>query len=218
MKTLLRAATISIASAALVAGSATMATAAPGDTATVTIQPTVLSGFPSSTSDLVPVAVTSNRSIFLHATVNVNGVPVANNVSIFSNFFTYQRAWGAGSVTLTNFTDSSGGAAVAGTSNAAQIRYGLDYRTNIQVKKRGKKLTFNVKARYINNANRPVRVSKATVQVKKGSRWKNLKHVKLKSNGTGSFKKSDRKKRNYRLVIKETATYQGATLKLDRKI
>lgn len=239
MKNLLRMAAISVASVALVAGNATSATAVPGDNAVVTaatIQPSVLSGFASTSSTYIPGAFayaapgSTSTPYGLKATVNVNGVPVAYGVPISSNGFTYQRAWGAGAVTLNGFTLSgydsrpvpNRGAytdrPVAGASNTAQIRYGLDYRTEIRVNKRGKKLTFKVKARYINNAGRPVRVNKATVQVKKGSKWKTLKHVKLKKNGTGSFKKSDKKKRQYRLVIKQTGTYQGATLKLNRKI
>lgn len=235
MKKFLRLAAVTVASVALVAGNATSATAAPGDgvAATIAIQPTATSGFPSTTTSYVPVSVAATPGIAfssMRATVNVNGVPVANGVFVSpTNGFGYERTWGAGVVSLTNVlgagTDSRDGTAryfydkpISVAPNGAQIRYGLDYRTEIRVAKRGKKLTFKVKARYLNNTGRAVRVSKATVQVKKGSKWKTLKNVKLKKNGTATFKKSDKKKRNYRLVIKQTGTHQGATLKLNRKI
>lgn len=238
MKNLLRFAAITAASVALVAGNATSATAAPGDNAAVTaaaIQPANLSGFPNSTTTYIPgvfaVAApgSSSAPYGLKATVNVNGAPVAHGVPISPNGFTYQRAWGAGTVSLTGFTLSGYDSRpteraaytdrpVGGASNAVRIRYGLDYRTEVRVTKRGKKLAFKVKASYINNANRAVKVDKATIQVKKGRKWKTLKHVKLKKNGTATYKKSDKKKRSYRLVIKQTGTHQGATLKLNRKI
>jgi len=210
MKSFLRLAAITLASTALIAGNATSSTAAPGDTATVTIQPKALSGFASSTSDLVPVSIAANRSLALRATVNVNGVPVANEVSIFNSFFTYQRAWGAGAVTLTNLHESNG-APVAGGSNAAQVRYGIEYRSGFDVRKRGKKLTFKGKFRYVDNRNQNVSIRKGQLQVKRGSKWKTIKNLKLKKNGTFTYKRKDKKKRSYRVVIKTTAVYQGNT-------
>lgn len=238
MKTVLRLAAIAAASTALVAGGAitTAATAAPGDGigATIAIQPGFTSGYPRSATTQVATGITSTTPgvtySSLRATVTLNGVPVNTNVFVSpGSGFTYQRAWGIGVVALTNVvasgTDTRPGSSgtffnkpVAVAPNGAQVSYGLDYRTEVQVRKRGKKLTFKVKARYIDNTGKPVRVSKATVQVKKGSKWKTLKKVKLKSNGTATFKKSDKKKRTYRLVIPQTGTHQGATLKLERKI
>jgi hypothetical protein len=209
MKSFLRLAAITLASTALVAGASTVpANAAPGDSATVTIQPKALSGFATSTTDLVPVSVVSNRSLALRATVNVNGVPVANEVSVFSNFFTYQRAWGAGSVTLTNLHESNG-APVAGGSNAAQVRYGIEYRSGFDVRKRGKKLTFKGKFRYVDNRNKNVSIRKGQLQVKRGSKWRTVKNLKFKKNGTFTYKRKDKKKRTYRIVIKTTNVYQG---------
>lgn len=239
MKTLLRAAAIAVASTALVAGATTSATAAPGDTATVTaaaLQPAFLSGFKSTTSTFIPGTFaytapgTTSAPYGLKATVNVNGVPVANGVSISANGFTYQRSWGAGSVSLNNFTLSGYDSRpvpnrgiytnrpVAGASNAVQIRYGLEFRSGLEVKKRGKKLTFKVKARYVDNAGRNVGVRKATIQVKKGSKWRTLKKLNLKKNGTKTYTRRDGKKRNYRLVIKETSVYQGGQTKPLSKI
>jgi hypothetical protein len=234
MRTLLRAAAIAVASTALVAGSATMASAAPGDTTVITaasIQGTALSGFKNSTSTFVPGTFayaapgTTSTPYGLKANVNVNGRLVAAGVRIQSNGFYYERAWGAGAVTLTNFTLSGYDSRpaphrgaytdhpVAGTSNAAQIRYGLEYRSGIEMKKKGKKLTFKIKARYVDSRGKNVGIRKAIVQVKKGKKWKTLKKVNLKKNGTKTFSRKDGKKRNYRLVIKTTSLYQGGQTK-----
>ncbi|MCL3820335.1 hypothetical protein [Aeromicrobium wangtongii] len=234
MRALLRAAAVAVASTALVAGTTTMASAAPGDTATVTtavIQPVALSGFKNSTSTFVPGTFayaapgTTSTPYGLKANVNVNGRLVAAGVRINSNGFYYERAWGAGAVTLTNFTLSGYDSRpaphrgaytdrpVAGASNAVQIRYGVEYRSGIQVRKKGKKLTFKIKARYVDSRGKNVGIRKATIQVKKGSKWKTLKKVNLKKNGTKTFTRKDGKKRYYRLVIKTTSVYQGGQTK-----
>lgn len=96
-----------------------------------------------------------------------------------------------------------------GGVSAAVAPYPLDYKSKIRVKKVGKKLTFRVTARYRDDLNNPVGIRRATIQVWRGGKWKNLKHVKLTTKGTGTYKRSDRKKRNYRLVIKATSLYQG---------
>jgi len=212
MKTLLRAAAIAVASTALVAGGAvtTGASAAPGDTASIGVADTALNGFKGTTTKVIPVTLTSNRTA-VYATVVVNGVPVAGDVFVGSTGFTYQQAWGPGVVTLTALKDRSGptGQPVAGGSNPFTVRYGVDLSSRIQVQKRGKKLTFKLKAKYIDNRGVSVGLRKATIQVKKGSKWKTLKNVSLKSNGTRTYKTSSKKKRNYRLLIKTTSTVQG---------
>jgi len=232
MKTLMRTAAISLASVALVAGNATAATAAPGDGAGVSLalQPTAT----RSSSVIVPVTITPTTPgvtySSLEATVVRDGVPVANNVFISTTGgFLYERAWGAGTVTLTNviangqdnrvarpnyFYDKPIAAAVAPTA----VRYVVDYKSKIRVQKRGKKLTFRLTARYINSAGRPVGIRKATVQVKRGSKWKTIKRVNLKKNGTAKFKRSDKKKRSYRMVIATTGTYEGGQTVPSRKI
>jgi hypothetical protein len=240
MRTLLRAAAIAVASTALVAGSATTATAAPGDTATVTvanIQPTSLSGYKSSTNTFIPgtfayAAPGSTSAPYgLKANVNVNGRVVAAGVSIQSNGFYYERAWGAGVVSLSNFTLSgydsrpaphrgayTNRAIPGAASNAIQVRYGIKLGDGAKIRKSGKKLTFKVKLRYINNTGRAVGIRKATLQAKKGSKWKTVKRLKLKKNGTVTYKRSDKKKRSYRLVIPTTSTYQGDIFQTRGKI
>lgn len=209
MKTLLRAAAIAVASTALVAGSTSGAIAAPGDSASITLSDATLSSYKGGTTTSIPAVVTPSRpNLAVKATVNVNGVPVANGVSVFSSVL-YQQAWGAGVVQLTNFTDYSG-QAVAGASNGVRVRYGIESRyDNIRVTKRGKKLTFKLKVRYINAAGKPVGLRKASIQVLKGGKWKTVKNVKLKKNGTATYKRSDKKKRKYRLVVKTTNTISG---------
>jgi hypothetical protein len=215
MKKLLRLAAITIASTALVATAGTVpASAAPGDSASIAVPEITLNNYKNTTTTTVPVTLTTSRASLtaVKATVNVNGVPVANDVYVGTSF-TYYQAWGKGIVTLTNLKDY-GNQPVAGGSNPATVRYGLESRfDNIRITKRGKKLTFKIKVRYINNAGRPVGVRKATVQVLKGRKWKTLKNVNLKKNGTKTFKKSDKKKRKYRLYIKTNSTYSGGTTK-----
>lgn len=235
MKKFLRLAAITAASVALVAGNATSANAAPGDgvAATIAIQPAATSGFPSTSTSYIPISVAATPGIALSsmkATVNLNGVPVANGVFVSpTNGFAYERTWGAGVVSLTNVigagTDTRDGTSryfydkpLSVAPNGAQIRYGLDYRSEIRVAKRGKKLTFKLKARYINNAGRAVSVGRATIQVKKGGKWKTLKHVKIKKNGTATYKRKDRKKRNYRMTVKTTSKIQGNSTGGTRKI
>lgn len=109
-------------------------------------------------------------------------------------------------------TVSTSSVATASTStnvSTAVAPYGLDYKSKIRVQKKGKKLTFRLTARYRDDAGKPHGIRKATIQVWRGGKWKNLKHVNLKANGTGKYKRSDRKKRNYRMVVKATSLYQG---------
>jgi len=224
MKTLLRAAAIAVASTALVAGGSTVATAAPGDTASISVPDTALNGFKGTTSKVIPVTLASNlRAVY--ATVTVNGVVVDNNAFVGQTGFTYQQAWGPGVVTLTDLRDRSRisgggnpGREVAGASNAFTVRYGVDLSSQIRVTKRGKKLTFKVKAKYIDNRGKSVGIRKATIQVKKSGKWKTLKNVSLKKNGTRTYKTSSSKKRNYRLLIKTTSTYAGGNSTGTRKI
>jgi hypothetical protein len=93
--------------------------------------------------------------------------------------------------------------------SAAAMPYPLDYKTKLRATKRGKKITFRVTARYRDDNGTAVGIRRATIQVKKGGKWRTLKNVKLKASGTGTYKRSDRKKRNYRLIIKGTSVYQS---------
>lgn len=228
MKTLVRFATITVASAALVAGGATAATAAPGDgVAVTTVQLKAGSTYQKSNS-LIPgniaVSIPANISLSsVKATVTVNGKPVANGVSIGSNGFYYQRAWGIGTVRLTNFTvagyDYRAGntgaynRAVPAPANSARVRYALESRRALYVSKRGKKMSFKITATYRDKAGKRKSARKATVQIKKSGKWKTLKNVKLNSKGQASFKRKDGKKRTYRVVIKTTNTIAGGSTK-----
>ena len=202
----------------------------------VALQATATSGFAGSTTVNVPGTITATAlpttSTFfgIKATVVVNGQAVGE-VPVGSNGFTYQRAWGTGIVSLVNFKASGRDTrpgqpnngfftdqVISAPSNAVQIRFGVDNSSSIKVTKRGKKLTFKLKARYINNVNAAVGLRRATIQVKKGGTWKTLKHVKLKSNGTATYKRTDGKKRNYRMLIKTTDQVQGGNTTGTRKL
>jgi hypothetical protein len=222
MKTLLRAAAIAVASTALVAGGAatTGASAAPGDSAAVTIQPVTLGTSKFSTSTSVPVSVVPSRANLssIVATVTVNGVPKADvSLSRFSTSFSYQQAWGAGVVALTNFRETNG-QGVAGASNPVNFRYGVNSSDGAHIRKVGKKLTFKIKVRYIGANSKPVGIRKVTLQEKRGSKWRTVKKINLKKNGTKTFKTSNKKKRNYRLVVKDTSLYQGTIFQTRGKI
>lgn len=227
MKKLMRFAAITLASTALVAGAGTVpANAAAGDTAAVTGIALQAASLPYASSNPVAGTVSVTAGITsLSATVNVNGVPVAGNVTINPGGFYYNRAWGAGTVTLTNFIASGRDAegffsnrAVPSPANAVAVRYAVKTGAGAKITKRGKKLTFKVKLRYVDNKSRSVGIRKAALQVKKGSKWRTLKNLKLKKNGTVTYKRSDKKKRNYRLVVKTTGLYQGGTFTTRGKI
>lgn len=222
MKTLLRAAAITFASTALVAGGAvtTGAVAAPGDSASVTIQPVTLATSKYATTTSVPVSVATSRTNLssIVATVTVNGVPKADvSLSRFSTLFSYQQAWGAGIVALTNFRETNG-QPVAGASNQVNFRYGVNSADGAQIRKVGKKLTFKIKVRYIGANLRPVGIRKVTLQVKRGSKWRTVKKVNLKKNGTKTVKATEKKKRHYRIVVKDTSLYQGTIFQTRNKI
>jgi hypothetical protein len=215
MKKLLRAAAIAVASTALVAGTTTGSVAAPGQSTVITLQPTVLSGSTSGSTTVLPLTIQGTQPF--QATVVVNGVALPAPIYVYSAGIYYNRAWGAGAVKLINFRDIRGGA-IAGASNEVNVRYGVKFLDGFKVRKIGKKLTFKTTVRYVNNAGKSIGIRKATLQVKKGSKWRTLKKLKLNKKGKATYRKSDRKKRSYRLVIKETGTYGGAVIKGNRKI
>jgi hypothetical protein len=134
-----------------------------------------------------------------------------------SSSVSYQQAWGAGVVQLSNFRESNG-AGVAGASNPVTVRYGVNQFDGARITKRGKKLTFKVKVRYVNAAGSLTGIRKVKLQAKKGSKWRTVKNVKLKKNGTRTVKFSDRKKRHYRIVVKTTSLYQGTVFQTRNKI
>lgn len=105
----------------------------------------------------------------------------------------------------------------AGVSTAV-APYPLEAQTKIRVKKIGKKLTFRFTARYSDDAGTPVGIRRVKLQVKKNHKWRTIHNAKLSSKGTGTYHRSDKKKRNYRMVIDATPLYQGVILTLPRKI
>jgi len=106
----------------------------------------------------------------------------------------------------------------AGDVSIAAAPYPLDYKTKIRIQKRGKKLTFRVTARYTNDAGQKVGIRRSTIEVLRGGKWRTLKKLSLNSSGRGTYKRTDKKKRKYRLVIKATSVYQGGKTGATRKI
>lgn len=227
MKKMLRIATIAAASAALVAGGTTSATAVPGDNNAVTVFKLKSGALPYKTSNFVSgkvvVSAPSSSSFYgLKATVTVNGKTVATKVPIYQNGYYHDRKWGAGLVRLKSFTASGydvrpghTGAyydrAIKAPSNVVRIRYAVEPSSGLKVTKRGKKLTFKATATYRDKAEKRRSAKKAVIQVKKGGKWKTLKTVKLNSKGKATYKKSDKKKRQYRMKIKTTSLLLGGT-------
>lgn len=233
MNKLLRFATVTLASAALVAGGTTAATAAPGDGVAVTrikLKSTATYYKTSNTvvGNISASAPAGTQAYGFKATVRVNGRPVAYKVAIYlgrSGGFYYNRSWGAGLVSLTNITASGSDAsgsftnkAIPTPSNAVRIRYAVESSSGIKVTKRGKKLKFKVTATYRDKAGKKKSAKRATIQVKKNGKWKTLKKVKLNSKGKATYKRSDKKKRTYRMVVKTTNTLQGGTTRGGLKI
>jgi hypothetical protein len=104
-------------------------------------------------------------------------------------------------------TAASSTVTTAGTVSTAA--FPMDPKSKIRVNKRGSKLKFRLTARYINQVGQPVGVRRATIQVHKKGKWRTLKNVRLNSEGRGSYKRTDGKKRKYRMLVKPTSLYVG---------
>ena len=104
-------------------------------------------------------------------------------------------------------------APVAGASDVqiAAAPYRIHGSTGVRYIKRGKKITFKLKARYVDDAGNVVGIRRAKIEIFKGGKWKTAKNVKLKSNGTGKYKRSDKKRHKYRMTITATSVYQGGS-------
>jgi hypothetical protein len=100
-------------------------------------------------------------------------------------------------------------AASSSDVTVAAAPYGLDYKSKLRATKRGSKIKFRFTARFRDDAGNPVGIRKVTLKIKRGGKWRTLKNVKLKSNGTGSYNYTKKKRYNYKMVIKPTALYQG---------
>lgn len=151
------------------------------------------------------------------AQVTVNG-KVRGTVDVYEPGFYYPGSWGAGvvrlgPVTITGY-DYTTGSAVATTftdpkvSNTFRVRQGV--KGNLKIVRKGKKLTFKVTVKR-QTGTAWVGGTKAIVQYKKGKKWKNVKVVKVNSKGVAKFKRTQKSKRTYRLLVKTTNTVQGGT-------
>jgi hypothetical protein len=222
MRTITRVLATAAASTALVVSGATVATAAPGaETAVTTIKLKPTATY-YKTSNMVrgKVAVTGASDFYrLTATLNINNKAVAHNVPIYAytdgtQGFYYNRRWGAGTLKLNNFKVSGPGytdVRIGSVSNGVRIRYAIESSSGLRVTKKGKKLTFKVTATYRDNREKRRSPGRATIQVKKSGKWKTLKTVKLNSKGKATYKKSDGKKRQYRMKISTTTKIKGGT-------
>jgi hypothetical protein len=122
-------------------------------------------------------------------------------------------AGGATVATAAPSAPVSTSSAVTASSNVSIAGFPMDPQSKIRVNKRGSKLKFRLTARFLNEFGRPVGVRKATIQVHKKGKWRTLKNVRLNSEGRGSYKRTDGKKRKYRMLIKPTSLYVGGVTK-----
>lgn len=122
-------------------------------------------------------------------------------------------AWGSGVYTISKVTFRKyDGTATYTAPNAVsfRVRQPMHYRAGLQIKRRGSKLTFNVRKLRSYNGARYVKVQhKVKVQVKKGKKWKTLRNVKVNKKGNKSFSLRHGGKRKYRLFVPTTAKVQG---------
>ncbi|MCD9155124.1 hypothetical protein [Aeromicrobium duanguangcaii] len=130
------------------------------------------------------------------------------------NYVKIPSAWGAGVYRLDTITfksyDANPRVHVAPNAVNFRVRQGLYSGGGLRIVRKGSKLTFKVQKVRSFTGTKYVRVKTATVQVKKGKKWKKLKNVKLNKKGNKNFSIKKKGKRKYRLVIKTTNTIQGA--------
>lgn len=121
----------------------------------------------------------------------------------------------AGGATVATAAPSTPTATVvaSGDVSAAVAPYPL-VNSKFLASKRGSKIKFKVFARYRDDAGNVVAIRRAKLQVAKDGRWKTLKNVRLNSRGKGTYQRTERKKRTYRVIIKPTAVYQGGYSKI----
>ncbi|TCI99522.1 hypothetical protein [Aeromicrobium sp. IC_218] len=96
------------------------------------------------------------------------------------------------------------------TSNVFQIRRTIDSSALLKLRKSGSKIRVSgTKWRAIQPNGRWARVSQVLVQKKSGRKWKTIKKVRPKSNGSFKFSYRSSKKANYRALVKTTTSLQG---------
>lgn len=113
----------------------------------------------------------------------------------------------------TSTAAASSAVSATGDVSAAAAPYQMDPQSKIRVNKRGSKLKFRLTARFLDDAGRPIGVRRATIQVHKKGKWRTLKNVRLNTEGRGSYKRTDGKKRKYRMLVKPTSLYVGGVTK-----
>jgi hypothetical protein len=122
-------------------------------------------------------------------------------------------AGGAAVATAAPAAPVSASSSVAAAGSVSTAAFQMDAASKIRVQKRGSKLKFRLTARYLNEVGQPVGVRRATIQIHKKGKWRTLKNVRLNSEGRGSYKRTDGKKRKYRMLIKPTSLYVGGVTK-----
>lgn len=96
------------------------------------------------------------------------------------------------------------------SSNAFQIRRTIDSSAVLKLRKSGSKIRVSgSKWRAIQPNGRWARVSQVLVQKKSGRKWKTIKKVRPKSNGSFKFTYRSGKRANYRALVKTTTSLQG---------
>lgn len=213
-------------------GSATLSSAA--TSAPLVVTPNAVTRNPAATPSVTRLRVSKgtlryNGSTYIPATVDYNvpdgwsSIPTArltkgsrvSTVKLFSGTSVrIPSAWGAGvyrldRITFEHYTDNT--TYVAPKSVSFRVREGLDPRGGIRIERRGSKVTFKLKAIRSFNGSKHVALRKATVQVKKGKKWKTFKTVKLNKKGSKNFSVRKKSKSRYRLYVKTTATVEGGT-------
>ncbi len=97
-------------------------------------------------------------------------------------------------------------------SNVFNIRRTIDSAAVLKLRKSGSKIRISgTKWRAIQPNGRWARVSQVIVQKKVGRKWKTVKKVRPKSNGSFKFSYRSGKKAKYRAYVKTTTSLQGGT-------
>jgi hypothetical protein len=105
----------------------------------------------------------------------------------------------------------------AGASNVFSIRRSIDSSALLQLRKSGSKINVKgTKWRAIQPNGRWARVSQVYVQKKSGSKWKTIKKVRPKKNGSFKFTYRNGKKAKYRAMVKTTSSLQGGATRTIR--
>ena len=119
----------------------------------------------------------------------------------------------AGGTTVANAAPTAPASTVVASGSVSATAAPIE-NSQFSARKRGSKITFKVIARYRDASGSYASARRAKLQVAKGGKWKTLKNVRLNSKGKGIYKRTERKKRNYRVIIKPTAAHDGASSRI----